>query len=36
MLPVLNTMNEHSQLGKESRTFLHTKTSVFFLDYIAY
>ena len=34
-LAVLNTMNEHSQLGKECRTLLHTKTSVFFLDYIA-
>ncbi len=33
-LTVLNTMNEHSQLGKECRTLLHTKTSVLFLDYI--
>ena len=35
-LNVLNTMNEHSQLGKECRALLHTKTSVFFLNYIAY
>jgi hypothetical protein len=35
-LTVLNTLNEHSQLGKECRTLLHTKTSVFFLGYIAY